>query len=65
MASALKYLYQKGYSHRDLKPENILFDKHYNLKISDFGLAKEAKGKKGDFILTSKVGTVGYKAPEI
>ena len=38
--SAIKAMHQKKIFHRDLKPENLLFDRSYNLKISDFGMAK-------------------------
>lgn len=41
LISALKYLTSIGVSHRDLKPENIVFDKDYNLKVTDFGFAKQ------------------------
>lgn len=65
LVAAIKYLAEVGVSHRDLKPENILFDKDFKLKVSDFGLSRDAKGNFGDFKLTSRVGTEGYKPPEM
>ena len=50
--------------HRDLKPANILFDSNQNIKIGDFGLAKELSGRS-KLAQTSKVGTPYYMAPEI
>ncbi len=54
---AIRYLVSVNVAHRDLKPENILFDKDFTLKVSDFGLSRDAKGNFGDYKLTSRVGT--------
>ena len=57
---ALSYLHGKGFTHRDLKLENILLEENFDVKIIDFGFSKEMDG-----VLTSKMGTAAYMAPEM
>lgn len=60
---ALQHLHQQGIIYRDLKPENILLDCKGHIKLTDFGLCKEAID---DNTLTHTFcGTVEYMAPEI
>jgi len=54
------YIHSKGVCHRDLKLENLLFDNEFNLKVADFGFARNDTGS-----LKSRLGTEGYMAPEI
>lgn len=65
LIAAIEYLHSVGVAHRDLKPENVLFDKVYNLKVSDFGLSTMAEGRDGDGMLYTRLGTEGYKSPEM
>ena len=59
----LIYLHSHGIVHRDLKPENMLFeDNSDTIKIIDFGIAVR---KKPDEILSARLGTPYYIAPEV
>lgn len=48
--------------HRDLKSPNLLVDLQYNIKISDFGLARV---KAHVQTMTGNCGTVQWMAPEV
>ncbi len=49
--------------HRDIKPANILLDHDQNIKMGDFGLAKELSSQSK--LAKTNVGTPYYMAPEI
>ena len=62
--AAVAYMHQNGYMHRDLKPENFLINpENMQLKLADFGLAKEIKKNQGNH--TEYVSTRWYRAPEL
>jgi serine/threonine protein kinase len=47
--------------HRDLKPDNILIGLDKDIKISDFGLARETNS----IFVTGQMGTPLYAGPEV
>ena len=51
-----------GYFHRDIKPENLLCNGAENVKIADFGLAREIRSRPP---YTDYVSTRWYRAPEV
>ena len=62
---AIQYLHQNNVLHRDLKPANILFDQNDDLKVIDFGLARENTTGEPVGKFTQAVGTPFYMAPEL
>mmetsp|Transcript_39585 Transcript_39585/g.40062 ORF Transcript_39585/g.40062 Transcript_39585/m.40062 type:complete len:408 (+) Transcript_39585:122-1345(+) len=69
IACALSYLHGMSVIYRDLKPDNIGFDVRGDVKIFDFGLAKELDPRKklddGTYNLTGDTGSPRYMAPEV
>ncbi|XP_076905359.1 putative serine/threonine-protein kinase PBL26 [Bidens hawaiensis] len=66
-AKGLEYLHDKANPpviYRDLKSSNILLDQDYNVKLSDFGLAKLGPVGDKSHVSTRVMGTYGYCAPE-
>uniref|UniRef100_A0AAX7SD25 mitogen-activated protein kinase n=2 Tax=Astatotilapia calliptera TaxID=8154 RepID=A0AAX7SD25_ASTCA len=60
MLKGLKYIHSAGIIHRDLKPGNLAINPDCELKILDFGLARQA-----DSEMTGYVVTRWYRAPEV
>nr|AXF94774.1 mitogen-activated protein kinase 12 [Lateolabrax maculatus] len=60
MLKGLKYIHSAGIIHRDLKPGNLAVNQDCELKILDFGLARQA-----DSEMTGYVVTRWYRAPEV
>jgi serine/threonine protein kinase len=56
---------EKGVIHRDLKPENILVCKGGNIKIADFGCARNIKSEDISKIIRMSIdkGTPCFAAP--
>lgn len=71
LANAMSYMHDMSIMYRDLKPENIGFDVRDEVKLFDFGLAKELldtpsnKNEDGTYNLTGFTGSISYMAPEV
>ena len=64
IALGLEYAHGKNVLHRDLKPDNILFSRTDELKIADFGLARDMELGYTITQAGETIGTPYYMSPE-
>jgi len=57
---ALQHCHLNGITHRDIKPENLMFGKDGEVRLVDFGLAKDTSHH-----MKSYAGTPYFMAPEV
>ena len=63
ICEAIKYIHNKNILHRDLKELNIFLTSNNNIKLGDFGLAKQLNANNN--VAFTMVGTIIYESPEI
>ena len=63
ICQGLKEIHSKNLIHRDLKPENLFLTEEENIKIGDFGIAKQLSNVN-EYAKT-QTGTILYMAPEV
>ncbi|MCZ7646658.1 MAG: protein kinase [Planctomycetota bacterium] len=64
-AKGMEYAHKKGLIHRDVKPANLMLTKDGNVKVMDFGLARQRFDADHSLTLTGVVmGTPHYMSPE-
>jgi len=62
---AIEVAHKNGIIHRDIKPSNILIDENKNVKLIDFGIAKDTDNKNHDKTKVGQMlGTLPYMSPE-
>ncbi len=61
IASALAHVHALGFVHRDVKPANILLSRRGDVKLTDFGIARDTNEPHDGL---GVVGTPSYMSPE-
>ncbi|KAI6186773.1 Protein kinase domain-containing protein [Aphelenchoides besseyi] len=63
LIEAVQFMHQRLYTHRDIKMENIFLCKYGNVKLGDFGFARQMRSRLGRS--DSFCGTRPYSSPDI
>jgi serine/threonine protein kinase/formylglycine-generating enzyme required for sulfatase activity len=64
VADGLESAHRQGILHRDVKPDNILMSRSGDVKISDFGLAKDSTDNVKLTLTGQVIGTPSFMSPE-
>lgn len=67
MLESVKYIHDFQLVHRDIKPSNFMIDSNANIKLMDFGIAKNLDSKSAEYTMTAQnqqIGTPIYMSPE-
>jgi len=65
ICETLEYVHAQGVVHRDLKPDNVIVDAEDNIKLMDFGIARESKISLWNRVKRHEmIGTPDYVSPE-
>ncbi len=64
ICNALSHAHAEGFVHRDIKPANILIQKDGQVKITDFGIARNTAVMEKESRKNIVVGSVQYIPPE-
>jgi tetratricopeptide (TPR) repeat protein/tRNA A-37 threonylcarbamoyl transferase component Bud32 len=64
VCQVVHYAHQKGVLHRDLKPANILVTTDGQVKLVDFGIAKQLAGGSARTATRQRAMTLDYASPE-
>ena len=62
IAKALEHAHSRGIIHRDIKPQNIMVLRDGTVKVTDFGIARQAGSNT--YNLREAIGSVHYVSPE-
>jgi serine/threonine protein kinase len=67
MLAAVAYVHEQGLIHRDIKPSNFMISPKGQVKLLDFGIAKNTDSNSAEYTQTStsqQMGTPMYMSPE-
>ncbi len=60
LLTALDFAHSHQFVHRDIKPANVMYTTHHNIKLMDFGIARQGNASQQTVV----AGTPQYMAPE-
>jgi serine/threonine protein kinase len=67
MLAAVGYVHEQGFVHRDIKPSNFMINKKGDIRLLDFGIAKNTDITSAEYTMTGttqNMGTPIYMSPE-